>query len=83
MFHACRAFRRAMGTSIHRYQAELRMRHALALVLDTRRPLTDVAYEAGFANQGHFANAFRKRFGAAPSAVRQSGGPCAQASYLT
>jgi AraC family transcriptional regulator len=73
MFHACRAFRRAMGISIHRYQAELRLRHALALVLDTSRPLTDVAYDTGFANQGHFGNAFRKRFGAAPSAVRRHG----------
>jgi AraC family transcriptional regulator len=62
-----------MGTSIHRYQAELRLRHALALVLDTRRPLTHVAYDAGFANQGHFGNAFRKRFGSAPSVVRRSG----------
>ena len=54
----------------HRYLAELRLRHALSLVLDTQLPLTQVAYEVGFANQGHFANAFRRRFTATPSEVR-------------
>ncbi len=63
LFHACRAFRRVMGTSIHRYQQEIRLRHALALLLDTRLPLAQIAGEAGFANQGHLSNAFRRRFG--------------------
>jgi AraC family transcriptional regulator len=63
VFHACRAFRRVMGTSIHRYHQEIRLRHALALLLDTQLPLAQIAGEAGFANQGHLSNAFRRRFG--------------------
>ena len=47
VFHACRAFRRVMGTSIHRHQQEIRLRHALALVLDTQLPLAQIAVEAG------------------------------------
>lgn len=61
-FHACRAFRRVMGTSIHRYQQEVRLRHVLALLLDTQLPLAQIAVEAGFANQGHLSNVFRQRF---------------------
>jgi AraC-like DNA-binding protein len=69
-FHACRAFRRARGTSIGAFRRELRLRHALALVLDTGLSLADIAYEAGFANQGHFANSFRRRFGLPASSFR-------------
>ncbi|WP_338864756.1 helix-turn-helix transcriptional regulator [Myxococcus stipitatus] len=71
-FHACRVFRKVMRTSIHQYVQEVRLRHALALVLDTHRPLADVALEAGFANQGHLGNAFRRRYGQSPGATRKS-----------
>jgi AraC-like DNA-binding protein len=70
-YHACRAFRDVEGTSIHRRLVELRLRHALALVLDTDWPLARVAFEAGFANEGHLGNRFRRRFGASPGAVRR------------
>lgn len=70
VFHACRVFRRVEGTSIHRRLTELRLRHALALVLDTSWSFGRIAVEAGFANQGHFGNAFRQRYGRTPGAVR-------------
>lgn len=70
VFHACRVFRRVEGTSIHRRLTELRLRHALALVLDTSWSFGRIAAEAGFANQGHFGNAFRRRYGRTPGAVR-------------
>ena len=72
VFHACRAFRRATGGSLHRFQRELRLRHALALVLGTDRPLVEIAYATGFANQGHFGNQFRERFGLSPGAARRT-----------
>ncbi|WP_342375190.1 helix-turn-helix transcriptional regulator [Myxococcus stipitatus] len=74
-FHACRVFRKVMGTGIHQFIQEVRLRHALALVLDTRRPLAEVALEAGFANQGHLGNAFRRRFGQSPGATRKAHAP--------
>jgi len=74
VFHACRAFRRVMGTSIHRHQQEARLRHALALLLDTPLPLAQVALESGFANQGHFGNSFRRRFGLTPGSARTPDG---------
>jgi len=74
VFHACRAFRRATGNSIHRHRQETRLRHALALLLDTELPLAQVALEAGFSNQGHLGNRFRRRFGLTPGAARTSEG---------
>ena len=73
VFHACRAFRRAMHTSIHRYQQNVRLRHALALLLDSSMPLARIAVDSGFANQGHLGNMFRRRFGLTPARVRLTG----------
>lgn len=73
VFHACRAFRRAMDTSIHRYQQSVRLRHALALLVDSSMPLARIAVESGFANQGHLGNMFRRRFGLTPAQVRPTG----------
>jgi AraC family transcriptional regulator len=75
VFHACRVFRRVMGTGIHQHQQEARLRHALALLLDTRLPLAEVALEAGFANQGHLGNAFMRRYGRTPGATRKGPRP--------
>ncbi|QSQ22323.1 helix-turn-helix transcriptional regulator [Pyxidicoccus parkwayensis] len=71
VFHACRVFRRVVGMGIHQHQQEVRLRHALALLLDTRMPLAEVALEAGFANQGHLGNAFMRRYGKTPGAARK------------
>jgi AraC-like DNA-binding protein len=70
MFHACRVFRRVMGESIHQYQLEVRLRHALALLLDTRAALADVAATTGFASQAHLTHRFHRRFGVTPGSVR-------------
>ncbi len=69
--HACRAYRRATDSTIHARAHESRLRHALALVVDTTRPLVDVAALSGFANQGHLGNAFRQRFGTSPGRARR------------
>ncbi len=69
--HACRAYRRARGGTIHARVTEARLRHALALVLDTDRALADIATATGFANQGHLGNAFRARFGTSPGRARK------------
>ncbi len=74
VFHACRAFRRAMDMSIHRYQQTVRLRHALALLLETSLPLARIAADTGFANQGHLGNVFRRRFGLTPARARRHAG---------
>jgi len=70
VFHACRVFRRATGTTLHGYRRELRLRHALAMLIDGDEPLTEVAAAAGFASQSHLTNLFRARFRKTPGTVR-------------
>jgi len=72
IFHTCRVFRRARGTSIHRYLQEIRLRHALALLLGTQLSVAQIAADTGFANQGHLGNIFRRRFGVTPARVRST-----------
>lgn len=67
-------FARVRGTSIHQYRQSVRLRHALALILDTTWPLARIAAEAGYANQGHMCNHFRRVLRSQPSALRKPEG---------
>jgi AraC-like DNA-binding protein len=74
VFHTCRVFRATTGTTIHGFRRELRLRHALALILDSAAPLTDIALATGFASQSHLTNLFRARFGVTPARARTRDG---------
>lgn len=74
VFHACRVFRAATGTTIHGFRRELRLRHALARILDSADSLTEIAVATGFASQSHLTNLFRARFGITPARARTSDG---------
>jgi AraC-like DNA-binding protein len=66
-------FKNATGLSPGRYLLRLRLEHARYLLLTTSRPITQVAYEAGFADPSYFARAFKTAFGTAPSRLRSTG----------
>jgi len=70
VFHACRVFRRATGTTLHGYRRRLRVRHALALLVDSDASLADIAAQTGFASQSHLTNIFRAELGSTPGRVR-------------
>lgn len=71
VFHLSRVFREQAGMSLHAYRDELRLRSAIAAVLDGSQPLTRVALDYGYASPGHFTDRFRARYGVAPSALRR------------
>ncbi len=62
-----RAFRMAMGTTIHRYRLDARLAQSLDRLDDD---LSRVAAELGFASHSHFTNTFRQRFGVTPQVAR-------------
>lgn len=72
VFHLSRVFRRQTGTTLHAYQAHLRLTAALEAVADPEADLTEVALDLGYSSHSHFTAAFRKAFGVTPSAVRQA-----------
>jgi AraC family transcriptional regulator len=74
VFHACRVFRATTGHTIHGFRRELRLRHALARILDSRDSLSEIALTTGFASQSHLTNLFRARFGVTPARARTRDG---------
>ena len=65
------AFRRFKATSVGEHVRELRLAHARSALERTRRPLAEIAVEAGFFDQAHLALLFRRRFGVTPAAYRR------------
>jgi len=71
VFSLCRSFRRARRSSIHRTLLRIRVRHALALMLDTSWSLARIAAECGFASHSHLTVLFRREVGSNPSRLRR------------
>ena len=69
-FTLSRQFKRAYGTSPHRYLLMRRLGHAKHL-LASGKPLADAAHECGFADQSHMNRHFRRTFGMTPGTWRQ------------
>lgn len=63
-------FREQTGMSYRRMQLWMRLARAFSAV-GSGRPLTEVAYEYGFADSAHFSRAFHQAFGMAPSVLVQ------------
>lgn len=70
-FHLCRVFKRQTGLPVHRYLERLRLRQALACVLDTRERMISIAARCGFCSEAHLSNAFLREFGHRPSRLRR------------
>src|SRR5229473_1220433 len=68
-FDLCRQFRIWLGTSPHRYLMMRRLAFARERI-DRRLPLSQIAYEVGFADQAHFTRAFKSAFGLTPARYR-------------
>lgn len=66
-----RGFRRAFGCSIGDMQRQLRLELALTDLADSARPLAQVAQRAGFYDQSHFTNLFRRAYGTTPARYRR------------
>jgi AraC family transcriptional regulator len=71
-YQLCRAFTRVCGETLTTYRSRLRILGSLEAVC-AGVDLTDIAIEWGFASHSHFTWAFRRTFGAPPSAVRGAG----------
>jgi AraC family transcriptional regulator len=69
--HLSRVFRRNHRCTIGEYVRRLRVEFAAEQLITTEIPLGEIALTAGFADQSHFTNTFKSRFGFTPSAYRK------------
>jgi AraC family transcriptional regulator len=71
-YHFHRIFRGLVGETLADHIRRLRLEKAAQRLKSTERPVTDIAFEAGYAAHEAFTRAFRARFGASPSGFRES-----------
>ena len=64
-------FRQVFDTTVFGYVRAWRLEQARELLLAGGITVTQAASAVGYANQGHFAAAFRKRFGVNPRSLRR------------
>jgi len=70
--HLARGFRQLLGCTPGEYLMRCRMEKAVTLLRGTDIALAEAALQAGFFDQSHLSNAFRRHFGVSPRAYRRS-----------
>jgi AraC family transcriptional regulator len=68
--HLTRAFRTHVGCTVGEYSRRLRLDRACAAIAKGRKPLAEIALDAGFSDQSHFSRAFRAYTGMTPGQYR-------------
>jgi AraC family transcriptional regulator of adaptative response/methylated-DNA-[protein]-cysteine methyltransferase len=71
--HLLRLFLRHAGATPSEVAATRRIQAAKRLIDDTRRPLAEIAFAAGFSSVRRFNDAFRATYGRPPSSFRKHG----------
>ncbi|MEJ6707293.1 MAG: helix-turn-helix domain-containing protein [Amylibacter sp.] len=69
--HLSRLFAKHVGASPLQTAQTLRIGRAMKLLDTTTRPITEVAYKAGFGSVRRFNAAFAKLYGRSPTSVRR------------
>ena len=69
--HFARSFRQSFGTSPHHYLIHQRVERAKQLLSDSSSALSDVALQAGFADQATFSRSFKAVIGTSPGRWRR------------
>lgn len=70
-----RVFKSVFGETPHRYLQRRRVERAMTLLRQTDRPVTQVAWDVGFASLGTFSRTFSTVVGCSPSEFRSQHQP--------
>lgn len=66
-----RQFKLHTGRTMSEFLTELRLQAACRCLLESRQPVTEVAFDCGFSHVSFFNRAFRGNYGCSPSAYRK------------
>lgn len=66
----CKYFKRTMGKTFSDYVNEVRITHAMMLLLETDKSIQSVAYQSGFENISYFNRVFLRKKKITPGAFR-------------
>ena len=68
--HFKTVFKSTVGVPVHQYVIRRRVEYASGLVSNDDLPLSQIALQAGFANQSHMARWMKRLTGVTPSRLR-------------
>lgn len=66
-----KVFLKETGMTPYQYIQETRIKQSKFLIMNTTRPLKDIAYDVGFSNPDYFSTAFRRIAGVSPQEFRK------------
>lgn len=67
-----KVFLQQTGMTPYQYIQETRIKHSKFLLLNTTKPLKEIAYDVGFSNPDYFSTAFRRITGISPHSFRKN-----------
>ena len=67
-----RRFKKYLAKTPKQFIREIRLEHARRLLIETKLPIAEVAYQSGFADHSYFSRHFKLMFNELPSELRQS-----------
>ena len=73
-YHFQRTFRQLFGQTPHEFVTHYRVQRAAQDLRNTRKSVTEICFENGFASVPSFSSLFRKRLGTSPTKLRQANG---------
>jgi AraC-like DNA-binding protein len=72
-FHFQRLFKEVFRETPHEYGVRRRLERAARLLRETRLPVTEICFEAGFQSPASFSTLFRRQFRISPREIRKNG----------
>ena len=60
-------FKQSLGVPVHQYVIKTRVEYATSLILENGLPLSQIAFQAGFASQSHMARSLKRVAGVLPA----------------
>lgn len=72
-YYVARAFKENTGMTLHRYIRDRRLSEAARKLAQTRQPIIEVAFDAGYGSQQAFTQAFHREYLCTPQEYRRIG----------
>lgn len=71
-FYLSHIFSEELNTSVIKYRNQLRLKAAKDLLINTPKPITQIAYDLGWNDSNYFSNVFKKNTGQSPRSFRRA-----------